>query len=82
MAKKKSQTESSDQSNDGSEKTRIRRPREYRLEFQVADGPFESAGLVLTNRHDSQAVKLFLNNLESTQDANMTYRVTEQIILS
>ena len=82
MAKKKSSASSENGSENGDTSTRIRRPREYRFEFKVGDEPYESAGLVLTSRNDAKTVKDFLNSMESVQEAGMTYRITEQIILS
>jgi hypothetical protein len=82
MAKKKGSDSSSNNSSDSTTEKRVRRPREYRFEFRVGEEAYESAGLVLTHRESAQTVKDYLNNLESSQEAGVTYRITEMIILT
>lgn len=82
MAKRKSTQESNSESGEDSAQTRIRRPREYRFEMRVGDEAWESAGLVLNHRDSAYATRDYLNNMESTQEAGVTYRVTELIVLS
>lgn len=82
MSKRRTQSESQSEPNEDTPQTRIRRPREYRFEMRVGDEAWESAGLVMLSRNDAQTVKTYLNNLESSQEAGVTYRVTEQIILT